>query len=138
VAARHSIVAIGKDNGVTSLFRLLGIYFALIALALRAPAQIGSCLYRPVEPVHVVSNEIEQLLKPIALTADWKDVPVSTQKRLEELADQRLAAFRNAWDFKALSDKEHILLHCPTVAMSTNEDRYYRQAYINIVPATFI
>lgn len=97
----------------------------------------GLCPYRATTPDRFESDEIEWILKPIPLTAHWNDVPASAQKRLGELAKQRLLEFRREWGSNALSHKEYILLHCPVEAMRANEDRYYALSYNSILSPSF-
>jgi hypothetical protein len=95
------------------------------------------CPYSPTATERSNSDEIESILKPIPLTASWKDLPTPVKTRLAELANQRLLEFRHSWGAQALSNKEYILLHCPVEAMRANEDRYYRLSYNNIVSESF-
>src|SRR5260370_5092369 len=68
--------------------------------------RIEACPYSPSITARSESDEIKALLKPIPITAEWKDVPASTQKRLVQLADQLLLEFRLNWNVDALSREE--------------------------------
>jgi len=77
------------------------------------------------------------LLKDVPVTTKWADLPVAIKAELRKLAADRLAAFRTRWAGEALAKKETILLGCPTVAMTTAIDDYYRKTYDTVVPMTF-
>lgn len=86
----------------------------------------------PTEPAR-----ISAALDEISVTTRWADLPVATQERLRELAEDRLAEFRMRWGGEALQRKLKILLNCPTPEMSSAMDEFYRVTYRSVVPETF-
>jgi hypothetical protein len=80
---------------------------------------------------------VQALLKDVPLTARWADLSDTTKAQLQSQADRRLAGFRARWSAGALAAKQVILLECPTSAMSTTLDDYYRTTYNTLLPPTF-
>lgn len=100
-------------------------------------ADAGACTQDfPAPPVQEDKESVQALLKDIPVTTKWADVPAGTQAKLQKHADNRLAAFRARWAADALAKKQRILLECPTPAMTSAIDDYYRKAY-TVVPDTF-
>jgi hypothetical protein len=107
---------------------------ALCAFGLLSPtaptlaATCSSEQWQPPAPEAAVSG-VQQLLKAVPLGTKWVDLPETTRRQLQQHADGRLAAFRVRWAADALSQKETILLDCPTAEMSAAMDDFYRKSY---------
>jgi hypothetical protein len=78
-----------------------------------------------------------ELLADVSPDTRWWQLPADKKRRLQELADHRLAAYRSDWGADALATKQAILLHCPTATMRSAIDRYYHAQYPTVVPRGF-
>lgn len=88
-------------------------------------------------PTGTGSIGVQKILKDLPITTKWADLPEATKSRLQELAEDRLAAYRARWSADALAKKQTILLECPTPEMTEAIDDFYRKIYDTVVSKDF-
>jgi hypothetical protein len=91
--------------------------------------------WRP--PAETTPLSISALLKNIPSTATWASVPSAVKNQLQQAANERLAAYRARWSAAPLAVKDAILTGCPTPAMTTAMDDFYRKTYDTVVTPNF-